>query len=1088
MKFPQQQQLIVESLANNSLAWLVLIVSLCSTGLGWYVSYENAESAAQAQFDLRIDRLKVAISNRMNVYENLLQSGAALFAVMPDMSPTHWKSFVDNLHIQESYDGIQGMGFGKYFIEAERASYIATMSNFFPAFAIRPLTGQTEYVPVTFLEPLNERNRKAIGYDMFSEAMRHEALENARDTGKSILSSKVTLVFDTQEVAGFLMFTPVYRQGIRPNTVEARRANLLGFIYASFRMEDLMRGIFKQMVLDIDFDIYDGTGIRDKQNLLYDNVKDDAAYQHYPSKFVKTSRLNIAGHTWSIYFRSLPMFEKDTISLIPHFVGIGGMLASLLLFITTLAWLNLRRVFLIQKLTAESLAKSEERFDLAMRGASDGLWDWDIANDQVYYSPRWKAMLELTEPEEGRPSLQIWLSRVHPDDLERVEQALEKYLAKQQAYFYVLHRVRNQRGHYLWLLCRAIVLWDEHGIPLRMVGSFADFTPQKQAEQALRDKEAFLRLIIDHIPHIIFWKDRNCVFLGCNQKLAVMAGKNSPEEVVGKTDYDMVWHEEAAIFQAKDRELMEEGQSMYHFMEELQAHDGSRIWLETNKIPLYNEAGQIIGILGVSEDVTQRRLAEIALQQAKEAAEVANQAKSAFLANMSHELRTPLNGVLGFAQVLERDPNLNQKQLEHVSVIRRCGDYLLTLINDILDLSKIEAGRVELYPTDFHFGEFLQGVVELFQMRAAQKGIGFRYETLSHLPHGVRADEKRLRQVLINLLGNAVKFTERGSVTLKIGYDQGCMRFQVEDTGIGIAEDDLSKIFSPFQQVGDAHYHAEGTGLGLAISKRLVEMMGGELHVESHLGKGSCFWIRLELPDVSPLLQIKTVANPKIIGFEQGSRHLLLIDDKWENRAILVNLLTPLGFTVTEASNGAEGVEMAKQSLPDLIITDLVMPVMDGFEAVRRIRQYPELQHTAIIAASASVFDYHQQESRDAGCNDFIAKPIRLDLLLEKIQELLHLTWIYEQASNAAMPENAMLIAPTVDMSVGVQCNLTQATELYELARSGDIEELWGHLEVFIQNSEGSTQVWAKQLLQLSKAFKVDEVAALLEPYMRPHP
>jgi len=1086
MKFPQQQQLIVESLANNSLAWLVLIISLCSTGLGWYVSYDHAQSAAQAQFDLRIDRLKVAISNRMNVYENLLQSGAALFAVEPEMNPPRWKNFIDNLHIQESYDGIQGMGFGKYVTAEGRDSYVAEMRRFFPNYAIRPLNGQSDYVPVSFLEPLNERNRQAIGYDMFSESMRHETIANARDTGKSILSGRVTLIFDKKEVTGFLMFTPVYRQGIRPDSIEARRANFLGVVYASFRMEDLMQGIFKQSVLDIDFDIYDGTGARDSKNLLYDNDQYNEFFHSYASQFVKVSRLNIAGHTWSIRFRSLPAFEKDTVSFVPHLVGVGGLLASLLLFITTLAWLNLRRVFLIQKLTAESLAKSEERFDLAMRGASDGLWDWDIVHNQVYYSPRWKAMLELTTPEEGRPTLQVWLSRVHPDDLDRVNHALESYLAKQQAYFHVLHRVRNQRGDYLWLLCRAIVLWDEQGKPVRMVGSFADFTAQKQAEQALRDKEAFLRLIIDHIPHIIFWKDRQSVFLGCNQKLAVMAGKKSPDEVVGKTDYDMVWHEEAAIFQAKDRELMDAGQPLYHFMEELQAHDGSRIWLETNKIPLYNESGQIIGILGVSEDVTQRRLAEIALQQAKEAAEVANQAKSAFLANMSHELRTPLNGVLGFAQVLERDSNLNQKQLEHVSVIRRCGDYLLTLINDILDLSKIEAGRVELYPTDFHFGEFLQGVVELFQMRAAQKGISFCYETLSHLPHGVRADEKRLRQVLINLLGNAVKFTECGGVSLKIGYDQGSMRFQVEDTGIGIAEDDLNKIFSPFQQVGDARYHAEGTGLGLAISKRLVEMMGGELHVESQLGKGSCFWIRLELPDVSPLLQIKTVAKPKIIGFKQGSRQLLLIDDKWENRAILVNLLTPLGFTVTEASNGAEGVEMAKQTLPDLIITDLVMPVMDGFEAVRRIRQYPQLQNTAIIAASASVFDYHQQESRDAGCNEFIAKPIRLDLLLEKIQELLQLTWIYESTDNAVIPENAMLTAPPI--SAQVYCDPQQATALYELARSGDIEELWEHLDVFIQNSEGATQAWAKQLLQLSKAFKVDEVAALLEPYMRPHP
>ncbi|MEN9462011.1 MAG: hypothetical protein RIS84_2031, partial [Pseudomonadota bacterium] len=489
MKFPQQQQLIVESLANNSLAWLVLIISLCSTGLGWYVSYDHAQSAAQAQFDLRIDRLKVAISNRMNVYENLLQSGAALFAVEPEMNPPRWKSFVDNLHLQKSYDGIQGMGFGKYVTAEGRDSYVAEMRRFFPNYAIRPLNEQSEYIPVSFLEPLNERNRQALGYDILSETMRRETVENSRDTGKSTLSGRVTLLFDTKEVAGFLMFTPVYRQGIRPETIEARRANFLGVVYASFRMEDLMQGIFKQSVLDIDFDIYDGTGARDSKNLLYDNDQYNEFFHSYASQFVKVSRLNIAGHTWSIRFRSLPAFEKDTVSFVPHLVGVGGLLASLLLFITTLAWLNLRRVFLIQKLTAESLAKSEERFDLAMRGASDGLWDWDIVHNQVYYSPRWKAMLELTTPEEGRPTLQVWLSRVHPDDLERVNHALESYLAKQQAYFHVLHRVRNQRGDYLWLLCRAIVLWDEQGKPVRMVGSFADFTAQKQAEQALRDKE-----------------------------------------------------------------------------------------------------------------------------------------------------------------------------------------------------------------------------------------------------------------------------------------------------------------------------------------------------------------------------------------------------------------------------------------------------------------------------------------------------------------------------------------------------------------------------------------------------------------------
>jgi len=336
----------------------------------------------------------------------------------------------------------------------------------------------------------------------------------------------------------------------------------------------------------------------------------------------------------------------------------------------------------------------------------------------------------------------------------------------------------------------------------------------------------------------------------------------------------------------------------------------------------------------------QRRTTELA--QARDEALAANKAKSAFLANMSHELRTPLNGILGYAQILIRDKSLSTHHKEGVDVIQRSGEYLLTLISDILDLSKVEAGKLEIMPTDFNFSTFFNGIAELFK-------------------------------ILINLLGNAIKFTKQGTVTFKVDYNQGKIYFGVTDTGIGIAKDELERIFLPFQQSGDIYHKAEGTGLGLSITKKLVNMMGGELHVESVLGEGSTFGITLNLPAVEDSHFVQSVAEkPVIIGYkiphaQLKSYKILVIDDQLENRIVLLNLLTPLGFEMLEAVDGIDGVDKAREWHPDLIIMDLMMPKMDGFEATSQIRKISELKEVPIIVASASVFEYDHQKSLKAG-------------------------------------------------------------------------------------------------------------------------
>ncbi|WP_460200848.1 GAF domain-containing hybrid sensor histidine kinase/response regulator [Scytonema sp. NUACC21] len=475
----------------------------------------------------------------------------------------------------------------------------------------------------------------------------------------------------------------------------------------------------------------------------------------------------------------------------------------------------------------------------------------------------------------------------------------------------------------------------------------------------------------------------------------------------------------------------------------------------------------------IATAIANTRALEMERKRAEALAEL-DRAKSQFLANMSHELRTPLNGILGYAQILKKGKTLTDHQKNGLSVIYQCGEHLLHLINDVLDISKIEARKMELYVKNFHFPEFLEAIAEICRIRAEQKGIELIYETLTPIPKAIRADEKRLRQILINLLGNAVKFTEQGYVTFKVGYHQERFRFQVEDTGIGIAPEKLEEIFLPFQQVGEKSRETEGTGLGLTISRQLVELMGGELKVESALGKGSVFWLDLDLTEVE-WTDVAYIAENNIIGYKGLKRKVLVVDDKWANRSVLVNMLEPLGFEVLEANDGLDGLNKACQFKPDVICMDLVMPVMDGFEATRRLRMMPELEGVVVIAISASVFDFDHQQSREVGCDSFLPKPVREADLLEKLQAHLGLEWVYEENSyghTATVPlttQDPFVVPPAREVAA-----------LLDLAMRGDLKGI-------IQETtrlEELNQQWvpfAMHLRQLAKGFKGKQIREFLK-------
>lgn len=466
-------------------------------------------------------------------------------------------------------------------------------------------------------------------------------------------------------------------------------------------------------------------------------------------------------------------------------------------------------------------------------------------------------------------------------------------------------------------------------------------------------------------------------------------------------------------------------------------------------------------------------------QRAEEAAQTANRAKSEFLANMSHELRTPLNGILGYTQIFKKDKALTAQQKNGIDIIHQCGEHLLTLINDILDLSKIEARKMELYPKEFHFPVFLESIAEMCRIHAEQKGVALIYKT-SPLPRVIRADEKRLRQILINLLSNAVKFTEKGSITFKVGYQEEKLRFQVEDTGIGIAQEQLEEIFLPFQQVGEESRKTEGTGLGLAISRQLVQMMGGELKVKSTLGKGSVFWLDLDLPEVLRETDVKSLDQDNIIGFIGWKRKVLVVDDKWANRCVLVNLLQPLGFEILEATDGLDGLNKAREFKPDVILMDLVMSVMDGFEATRRLRMLPDFKEVVVIAVSASVFEWDRQQSREVGCDDFLAKPIQKAELLERLQIHLGLEWVYEEqhskvqlrSEDAELRTQVSFVAPPAE----------ELAVLLDLAMRGDLRGITQRAALLEELDERWVP-FASHLRQLAKGFKGKQILEFLKKY-----
>ena len=703
-----------------------------------------------------------------------------------------------------------------------------------------------------------------------------------------------------------------------------------------------------------------------------------------------------------------------------------------------------------------------------------------------------------------------YASIIHPKDQEYVDYVVNQTLVTQESYI-LEYRIIHRDGSIRWLYEKGRGVFDDYGNILYLNGAIFDLSDRKEVEYALRESEQRYRNLYHNTPVMLHSIDRTGKIISVSNYWLEHLGYQE-SEVIGRQSLDFLTEKSRSYAQEVILpNFLKTGTCTdvpYQFI----CKNGQTIDVLLSAIAEKDDSGQVIRSLAVIVDVTQRNQAEAAIKQAKkklrqanielekrvtertaellqakEVAETANQAKDHFLAHISHELRTPLNSILGFTQILQKDLSSNKNHQQNLQLVYQSGQHLLALINDILDFSKITAKKLVLEPKAFCLSVFLDDLASLIRIRTQNNNLSFTYQLLDDLPDCVNGDETRIKQVLLNLLGNAVKFTTEGNISFRVGYVKDFtnehkpdpemiatdkIRFEVEDTGIGIPADKLESIFLPFEQVSNDLAGKQGTGLGLTISNNILQLMDSKIQVKSTAGQGSIFWFDLHLPRIETDIvctPIGSISTP--VGFQGRARKILIVDDVPANIQVLSGYLKPIGFEIAEATNGQEGLAVARSFKPDAMLLDLVMPVMNGIDMATKVREDIQLKETIIFAVSANVqFSDGIKLDRQL-FNTFVSKPIDLSQLLNLLGTHLKLEWIMAD-TNTANPDNSpeSLVIPPAEI----------IEELLNLAKLGDINQIIQQTSL-LEQSDQKYALFTQQIQQLAVNFEQNNLLTLLE-------
>jgi len=864
----------------RSLPWLILLGALALSLAIWESSRLRGRDLARVEFDLLVTRLSDSIQRRMIANEQVLRSVEGLFDASKDVSREEFRSFIAAQHLEQNYPGIQGVGFSRLIRPAELAAHVARIrGEGFPHYELRPSGSREIYSSIIYLEPFDWRNQRAFGYDMYSEPVRHKAMVRAAESGASALSGKVTLVQETERdvQAGVLLYVPIYSGSTRPATLEERRQKLIGWAYSPLRMKDMIQGLLQRehadLVERIALRIHDGREVS-AASLLFDSGHEPAggAFEYGVER-----RIKLGGQEWTLVARTLPGFHASTTMR-----GERSLLAAELAIIWLAAVLAITMIRGRLRVAAamEQLAIANREIDQRRKwlqsvfdASSVAIFMVDPQGVITVANRRMAEMFGCTvEQLQGAE----YVSLIHPGERESGRANMRRLLASEVKLIDVERRYWRDDHTEFWGHLTGRRVSESDGLLLGLAGVIADITPRRLAEQALRESEERYRLIAENSSDVIWLLDlARQRFTYVSPAIERMRGW-SADEIMAMPLSASVTPETAerviSGLQQRLQRFVAGETALRHSVVELEqpCKDGRVITVEVATSILTGADGRPSQMLGITRDITERKRIEAELEQhrnhleelvasrtedlatALDAAEAASRAKSVFLANMSHELRTPMNAIMGMTNLALRKIT-EPRTIEYLNKSLDAARHLLALIDNVLDIANFEAGRVVLNPAPLSLAQLVDEALQAQDAAAGVKGLTISAEIAPALPDALIGDAARLKQILLNFLGNAVKFSERGDIRLLVtlvqeSADDLMLRFEVADQGMGLTAEARDKLFQLFSQGDEASTRTHGgTGLGLVIARRIARLMDGDVGVDSVAGEGSRFWVTVRL-------------------------------------------------------------------------------------------------------------------------------------------------------------------------------------------------------------------------------------------------